>query len=71
MIDLFVFTPSDKPSGKKLLSTLILEVTNLPLEAKPPSPSSISPSDKSFLATETTSALKNLVWPVDLLSKAI
>ena len=71
LIDLLAFAPSDKPRGKKLFSTLFLEVINLPLEAKPPSPSSISPCDKSFLATDTISALKNLVCPVGFLSKAI
>jgi homoserine dehydrogenase len=60
-----------KPIGKRLLLTLFLELINLPLEAKPPSPSSISPSNRSFLATDTTSALKNFVFPVDFLSRAI
>jgi len=48
LIDFFIFAPSDKPSGKKLLSTLFLEVTNLPLDVKPPTPSRISPDDRSF-----------------------
>ena len=47
--------------GKKLFSTLFFEETNFPLAAKPPSPSSISPTDKFFLATDMTSALKDLV----------
>ena len=66
-----IIAPSDKPRGKKLFSTLFFEETNFPLAANPPSPSSFSPTNKFFLATVITSALKNLVWPVDFLSKAI
>ena len=71
LIDLFVFAPSDKPRGKKLFFTLFSEVISFPLEANPPSPSSISPTDRFFYDIDTTSALKNLVQPVGFLSKTI
>ena len=67
----FTIAFSVKPNGKIFSCFDNFELTNLPLAQYPPSPSSLSPTFKSFFATLAISALKLLVCPVALLSSTM